>query len=723
MKWLFKIIIAVVLLAVIAVIILPYVFDPNDHKERIQNLIKDSTGREVALNGEIGWSIFPSLALQFEDVTVSNEKGFDAKHLAQIGTASAQVKLLPLLKSDIQIGSIKLGNADINLQINAIGKSNWESILNNLSNNNNDTKPENKSKKGSLEIRGIEINDGHILYQDIQNVLTAEASNLNIEISAIGENIDTDVQVSVDLNLPETGMKTHIDSEIRVSHLLSDKSIQALLNSLKINGHFSAESDIPFELELKQAGKIDIGKGSLNFPEVKLILDAMKITTPINASNLSDNPVFAGQFSIPQFDLGKLLDSLKAPLNNQADNQLSATSDWSFGNNRLQLKNLDMKLDSTHIKGDVDIKELDQLKGTFSVNVNEIAINQYIPNEGDTTTTTKATQQTDYNFGFLTGTIALDKLIANGATLENISLSFISKGTQFTIQPLRADFYQGALSTQLTLDTLSQSKKMQVNHKMTGIQAGPLLKDITGEDYLTGLGNITADITIDEPFSDNPLQSLNGNVSYRLSEGAVYGIDVFGMMRKGLSLITKAEESTNNDTIKTDFALMNIDAEINNGILQTKSLSISSPFFKLDGEVSINLDTMTVKGNIEPMLINIPENILGDEYKKLINVPIPVSLKGSLLSPEIKLDVKELILATQKEKIDQKKEELKKDLLGKLLGDDKQENTDNPSSNDGDQPKKKKESSKDKLKRDLLNNLLGNKDKDDKKPDDPDNKN
>ena len=46
-------------------------------------------------------------------------------------------------------------------------------------------------------------------------------------------------------------------------------------------------------------------------------------------------------------------------------------------------------------------------------------------------------------------------------------------------------------------------------------------------------------------------------------------------------------------------------------------------------------------------------------------------LNGSLLEPKISIDIAKLILATQKEKIDQKKEELKDELLGKLLGSDK----------------------------------------------------
>jgi AsmA protein len=116
---------------------------------------------------------------------------------------------------------------------------------------------------------------------------------------------------------------------------------------------------------------------------------------------------------------------------------------------------------------------------------------------------------------------------------------------------------------------------------------------------------------------------------------------------------------------------MQIDADINEGVLKTRTMKIESPYLRVDGEVTIDLVKMTIDGTIEPMLLDVPEQLLSDKYKKLLNLPIPVTLSGSLLEPTISIDAKKLLLATQKERIDKEKEKLKGKLLDSLFGKDK----------------------------------------------------
>ena len=713
-KWLLRFVGVLVLLLVIAIIVLPLVFDPNDHKERIQNLILENTGRSVELKGEIGWSVFPTLALQFNDVEVANDSGFKGDYLARIGEVAAQVKVLPLLTKDIQIGGVELNQADINLQVNRQGRSNWQSIIEHVSSDSaQPAETDNTTSNSQLQIRGISIADGQVVYQDQQTATNASISNFDLDASAIGADIETQLEMGLDLALPDSGLQTRIDADVSVSNLLDTTKLKSVLKALTINGRLSSESDIPFELKLQEAGTLDMAADTLDLPNVSLVLDDMEISTPVKASGLSGNMQMQGQLSIPTFDMGQLLAALNAPLNNQANNQLAASAQWQLGNNRLRLNDLQLTLDDTNIKGAADIKQLDQLRGTFNINVDSIALDQYIPGGEAAADSPTEVSNADYNFGFLDGTIAIGQLQASGATLDNITLSFVSNGTGFRVRPLKADFYQGLLQTELNLDTTAAREKMKITHNMSNIQAGPLLTDIIGEQYLTGLGDLNANVSIDEPFSVNPLQTTNGTISYKLADGAIYGMDIFGMMRKGLSLLDNSSEENADSEEKTDFAVMNINATITNGVLKTQQLFIDSPFFELDGAVEIDLAEMRIKGTISPMLTNIPENLLGEQYRQLLNVPIPVKLDGPLTGPGFNIDVKELLLATQKEKIDQKKDELKKDLLGKLLGED---DKDDPKDNDPSQPKKK-ESTEDKLKKDLLNSLLGGDDKDDTEED------
>ena len=382
-----------------------------------------------------------------------------------------------------------------------------------------------------------------------------------------------------------------------------------------------------------------------------------------------------------------------------------------------------MNLDDATIKGQFDIKQLSLLKGQFDLNIDQLNLDQYLPNEETSSTSSASNESEAMDMGQMSGQIKMNKLIAAGVNLEDITLKIRTQGKNLTIEPLQADFYQGLIKTELQLQPDNKTEKLKLTHSMQDFQAGGLLTDLMGTEYLTGLGQLNADVTVDEPFAERPFKTANGSVSYRLSDGDIVGIDVFEIMQKSLSLLNKTDAVKSNAELKTAFGLMEIQADIKQGVLKTNTLKLTSPYFDLKGQVEIDLDLQTIKGTIQPMLTNIPEGVLDENFQKLINVRIPVSLKGSLLAPDVSIDVAKLILATQKDKIDQKKEELKNDLFNKLLGNDKEKDQqqdksanapENAAANQAEQPpemteKQRKRAEKDKLKRDLLEGLFKSK--------------
>ena len=98
MRTLLKIIAVVVILAISGLIALPFIVDPNDYKQQISEQVEKATGRTLILEGDIGLSVFPWIALELGPLSLSNAKGFDAKHFAKIDAAKVRIKLMPLLQ-------------------------------------------------------------------------------------------------------------------------------------------------------------------------------------------------------------------------------------------------------------------------------------------------------------------------------------------------------------------------------------------------------------------------------------------------------------------------------------------------------------------------------------------------------------------------------------------------------------------------------------------------
>jgi len=673
LKWILRILISLVVLVVVAAVVLPLVIDPNDYKQDIENKIEQNIGRQAHLDGEIEWSVFPWLALTFNDVGIDNAKGFKGEKLAKIQKVSARVKLLPLLSKNIEVGKVIIDEANLNLQVARSGKSNWQSIVNKLSEGSNDN--ESEESTSSLNIEGIKLTNININYKDTQANTHANISQFSMDTSEITENKTVDTDISMHVNMPDTGLDVDVETDLNIQNLLSDSNVMINLNSLSISGKISSDSEIPLLVKLLDSGEIDLDKDTITLPKVEITAGEAKVETNVSGKNISTQGRFAGQYTLSKFDLNKFFKQLSGAgiVSSDVFDAFSSTGGWQLYNDSLKIDNLAINFDDSSVTGNVNITDLDKLKGTFNLKIDSLNVDKFLADDSSATSSTNNTES-QMDFGLLTGSVKIDKMHASGTVMENMTMQVKTNRAQMILDPVTADFYQGSLNTKVMVDANADKNKVIVGHSMSKIQAGPLLTDLAGSELLTGIGNLNIDINIDEPFSDIPLKSAHGHIDYQLGNGAIYGIDVFGMIQQGLSLLypeVKTAESVDG-LKKTTFALMQIDADINAGILKTNILRVESPYLIIGGDINIDLVNMTISGTIEPMLIDIPEQMVSDKYKKLLKVAIPVSLSGSLLEPKVEIDVKQLILNTQKEKIEAEKEKLKGKLLDSLFGKKKE---------------------------------------------------
>ena len=719
-KWIIRIVITVVVLVIIAAVALPLILDPNDYKNSIENKIQQQIGRQAHLNGEIQWSVFPWLALTFNDVSIDNEKGFKGDSLAAIQQLSARVKLLPLLTKDIEIGHIIIDGAEINLQIAKNGSSNWQKLLTHL---DSESKPQEdsgsngQSSSSSINVAGVSLQNITLNYTDEQTNTKVNISKLALAISEISANKPINIDSSMHISVPDTGLDVDFSTQVIAKNVLSDTGIQIEINDFTVTGKMSGESTIPLKISLKQKGQIDLSKDTLSLQEIIISAGDAKISSNLTGTNISNNMQLSGSYILSPLDFNNFINDLTGSpvVSSDVLSDFSSTGSWSFAGKQLKIADLNIKFDETFINGNANIKNLDNMTGIFDLHINTLNIDDFLGDEDSASSSNNSTTDStsNINFGHLIGSVKIDSLSASGTKMDNIDVQIKTNNTKMSLSPIKADFYKGLLVTTIEVDTAAKTNKVKVLHKMNKIQAGPLLIDLAGSEMLTGIGNLTIDLNIDEPFSETPLKTAHGKIEYKLGDGAIYGVDVFGMMKKGLSMMyPELKQNEGNGVKKTNFALMQIDADIDAGILTTNILKIESPYLQVTGDVTIDLVNMTIDGTIEPMLLDIPEELVSDKYKKLLNLPIPVRLSGSLLEPTIQIDVKKLLLASQKERIEKEKEKLKNKLLDSLFGNKKKKSKDskntveNSEKNKQEEPKKK-ESDKDRLKRELLKGLFG----------------
>ncbi|HHL31356.1 MAG TPA: AsmA family protein, partial [Oceanospirillales bacterium] len=568
-----------------------------------------------------------------------------------------------------------------------------------------------------LDIAGIVLNNISLNYTDAQTNTRAQVSQLNLNTGAIKSGQPVEIDSSLHLLMPDTGLDIDISTAVLASNLLSGNGLKMDVSDFDITGKLSTESTLPLQIQLQEQGQIDLANDSLSFSDISISAGAANISTNISGKNIQHNMQLTGSYQLSAFDLNALVKKLTGTdiVTSGVLSDFSSSGSWSFSGKQLKLNDLLVNFDDTTVKGSANISNLDKMAGNFNLHINNLNVDDFLGDADSSQASSNSTSSdgSDIKFGHLTGTIKIDTLVASGAKMDNISVQVKTNNSKMSLAPVKADFYKGLLVTEVQIDTKAQTNKVKVLHKMNKIHAGPLLTDVAGSEMLTGIGDLDIDLKIDKPFSELPLKSAHGKIKYQLDDGAIYGIDVFGMMKKGLGLIyPDLKQKVDDGVKKTDFALMLIDADMDQGILTTNTLKIESPYLKVTGDVVIDLVNMTIDGSIEPMLLDIPEELLSDNYKKLLNLPIPVGLSGSLLEPDISIDAKKLLLSSQKERINKEKDKLKDKLMGSLFGkdkkesnaeenSDKQDQVDDSEQSDEKQEPKKKESKEDKLKKKL----------------------
>ena len=87
MRTVLKLILIVIIIAVASLVALPFVVDPNDYKDEISSQVEKATGRNLTLQGDIGLSVFPWIALELGPLSLSNAQGFKADSFAKVEAA------------------------------------------------------------------------------------------------------------------------------------------------------------------------------------------------------------------------------------------------------------------------------------------------------------------------------------------------------------------------------------------------------------------------------------------------------------------------------------------------------------------------------------------------------------------------------------------------------------------------------------------------------------
>lgn len=125
-KWIAGIALLLIVALVAALCGFLYTFDYNTLKPRIARMVKDATGRELEISGDIDLALGLLPALEITDLSFANAPWGSQPQMIRMDKLQARVQLLPLLSKDVRMTRLAFAGVEVLLETKPDGQGNWE---------------------------------------------------------------------------------------------------------------------------------------------------------------------------------------------------------------------------------------------------------------------------------------------------------------------------------------------------------------------------------------------------------------------------------------------------------------------------------------------------------------------------------------------------------------------------------------------------------------------
>ncbi|WP_437880130.1 AsmA family protein [Pseudomonas sp. LRF_L74] len=616
---------------------LTHLFDPNDYKDEIRQLAHDKANLELDLKGDIGWSLFPWLGLELTDATLASADTPD-KPFADVRLLGLSVRVLPLLRKEVQMSDIRIDGVNLNLQRDAQGRGNWEGIGKPAQASNDPQPPTEQGVPAQaeaapasspsdrplkLDIDSLNISNSRIDYSDAQSGRQFTAEGIDLSTGAIRESSSIPVKLSAffGTNQPVVRAKTELQTKLRFDRAL--KRYQ--LEDFKLSGEASGEplqgKTLVFstqgELLLDQAAQI------AEWNSLKLNANQMRAIGELKLRDLDKTPQLQGGLAIASFDLRQFLGELGIELPAMADGntlkQVELSTRLAASPTSLKLDELNLKLDDSAFTGAIAVNDFAKRSLSLQLKGDTLDLDRYLPPRKDSGAARKAqvndtvaasaggttplpnapTEQAwsseailpveqlrklDVDANLSLGTLTITKLPIQGA-----SLKATAKDGVLDLGELHGDLFSGNFDATARIDARPDIPLLSAKKRISHVPVEKLIESQGEKAPVRGLLDLNADLQTQGTSQKAWIDGLNGSASFNLGKGVLVDANLEQQLCQGIALLNR--KSLGSETRSKDTAFEELDGNLTfrNGVASNPDLKARIPGLNVNGNGDIDL--------------------------------------------------------------------------------------------------------------------------------------
>ena len=620
---------------------LTHFFDPNDYKDEIRELARNKAGLELDIRGDIGWSLFPWLGLELHDTTLASSRTPE-QPFADLRMLGLSVRVMPLLRREVQMSDITLNGLDLKLARDENGAGNWEGIgqpprpQNQPQQPETETettaeadipaKPERSARPLQLDIDSLTIQDARVTYQDAQSGQQLSAEGIELSTGAIreGEPIAIKLNAFFGSNQPVMRARTELQGSLRFDTAL--KRYQ--LEDLRLSGEASGEPLNGKTLTFSAQGQLlaDLTANLAEWSGLKFSANQLRGLGEIKVANLQQQPTIDGTLSIAAFNPREFLEGLGQPLPAMADSGSLSKAELITRLNAtpssLILEDLTLKLDDSTFTGQLGISDFARQALRVDLKGDRLDLDRYLPppaqdataqarqsevkasetaaiGSGTTPLPEKPTQQAWSEASVLPIAtlrsldtridLAIGSLSAKKLPLENFSLKARTGGGLLTLESLRSGLYNGRLEASASLDVRPPQPLLNAQTHVARVPVERLLESQGEQVVVKGLLNLDSDIRTQGNSQKAWIDNLNGKAGFVLDNGILVDANLEQQLCRAIATLNRKPLTSEPRARDTAFRELKGNLKLRDGVASNPDLKVSIPGLTVSGNGDVDL--------------------------------------------------------------------------------------------------------------------------------------
>lgn len=602
-----------ILVIVISIVSLIVFVDPNHFRGYISQTVKDKTGYELTIEGDLRWHIWPQVSILTDAVKLSDTGA--TKPLLTADNMRLDVELLPLFSKNLAIKNVFIKSALINITNESKGDNakKYTQTLTPSSQPNTDISENKKNVSNwKFSLNKFEIADSTVALQYNNDLINFRNINLLLEQK-------NDKNLSIEL-------KGNID-----------KNQQDLFYSVNAN------------VDLTQ------------FPE-KAIIDLKKLDYSYNgiaSSNKALKGSATGVFNYQQSPKQLNSQNLVFSVN---DNNFTSKINTGFDNKPyVDLQLSSEKLDLTPFlqqnaksNKDIPVQQTSPVVSSVAKDNNQLSILNAF--DGKTT-------------------INIKEIKANKIIMNNVKLNVDNQDGIATFKDLNFDFANGHITATGTANGKQKTPQIKLNTKVNNINLNSFFTQMDMAYDLDGIFNASGILETNSLTTNKLLESLKGNANIVITNAKLNNINIQNIIESAAAKYGNGNDKSGNQKKYTEFHKINTNAYLNQGNIELNSLNANSETLDIiSGSGKVGMLNHDLDVNLNIKLLG-GWNSKSDTIAKLQKVTIPLRIYGQFSNLRYQLDIAQILSDVFSDKLQQRLDKLR-DKLENRNGKDKDKDKD-----------------------------------------------